>query len=142
MHDADNEVTPEQLRRASAECSGYEPSLSLLQYSADMAANQLDALIAERDQLRAKLDEATKVLADVSAAMLMGGDGAVGDYGWSIGKLNQARPAIRTFLASAPEPEADAGPVAETDAPTKVLHYNRENPPDEIVDGALAGGGE
>jgi hypothetical protein len=46
--------------------------------------------------------EALKAVAD---AMLQGGDGASGDYGWSITALNRARPLIRAAL-SLPTPEA------------------------------------
>lgn len=128
MHDADNEMTRETMEvaaiigalRAGGDMHGSAVFLQRhITSSIEAACRDKDAEIEswrqkwirstercrdmkhERDQLRAKLDEATKVLADVSTAMLMGGDGAVGDYGWSIGKLNQARPAIRAFLASA-----------------------------------------
>jgi hypothetical protein len=59
-----------------------------------------------RDQLKAlqrsnaEKDEALRV---VEAAMLRGGDGVVGDFGWNITKLNKARPLIRKALSHSSE---------------------------------------
>ena len=42
-----------------------------------------------------------EALEAVEAAMLRGGDGAVGDFGWNITKLNKARPLIRAAINAA-----------------------------------------
>lgn len=42
------------------------------------------------------IEQAREALAAVVDAMLYGGDGAVGDFGWNISKLTKARPLIRT----------------------------------------------
>jgi len=56
-----------------------------------------------------------QALEAVAAAMLNGGDGAVGDFGWNITKLNRARPLIRAALDSR---AGDAGEGLSDDAPT------------------------
>lgn len=40
-----------------------------------------------------------EALVAVQDAMLSGGDGVSGDFGWSITKLNKARPLIRAALS-------------------------------------------
>lgn len=182
MHDADNEVTQEDLaavdtigghmasyyefgqsdeyaaaqeaardfRLASIEAACREKEderVALwnkcrdLEGSLIVARAAADQLRVERDQLRAKLDEALRYLKDYAHHNLHCDHFKLenGPYGLRHMECSCGYSAPAAFLASAPEPEADAGPVAETDAPTKVLHYNRENPPDEIVYGALAG---
>lgn len=44
--------------------------------------------------------DALVALEAVSAAMMKGGDGQEGDYGWNITKLNKARPLIRAALSA------------------------------------------
>jgi hypothetical protein len=66
-------------------------------------ANDLRSLIDAYEALQrsnAAKDEALRV---VEAAMLRGGDGVVGDFGWNITKLNKARPLIRKALSHSSE---------------------------------------
>jgi hypothetical protein len=49
----------------------------------------------------------------VADAMLSGGDGQEGDFGWSITKLNRARPLIRSALASLQQPQPVEGDRAK-----------------------------
>ncbi len=58
------------------------------------------------DRLRRELEEARGLLASIQSAMLNGGDGQIGDYGWSITTLNLARPLIRAFLSRDRQSEA------------------------------------
>lgn len=64
----------------------YEHSLSAIAAAPDLAA--------ENATLR-------KALTLVEAAMLRGGDGQIGEFGWNITKLNRARALIRAALAPA-----------------------------------------
>jgi hypothetical protein len=48
----------------------------------------------------AKMLNFAEAIAAVEDAMLQGGDGVVGDFGWDITKLNRARPLIRALSIS------------------------------------------
>jgi len=77
------------------------------EWEGDVAGTIYNVLIAagvldendHRVATHAQLAEARGLLESVQSAMLNGGDGQIGDYGWSITKLNLARPLIRAFLA-------------------------------------------
>jgi hypothetical protein len=72
----------------------------------DACCNMAPHAYKLRDQFKtlqrsnAEKDEALRV---VEAAMLRGGDGVVGDFGWNITKLNKARPLIRKALSHSSE---------------------------------------
>lgn len=69
-------------------------------------------LAAVRD-MEAQLAEARGLLASIQSAMLNGGDGQIGDYGWSITTLNLARPLIRAFLSR--DRQSEAAPKGQND---------------------------
>lgn len=73
--------------------------------------------------------ETLRALQAVAVAMLNGGDGEQGDFGWDITKLNLARPLIRAALA-APDDITCAGAGGDDQPVAWRWRYVRESGPD------------
>ena len=58
----------------------------------------LAPVVSQAPNWLAYIKQMREALEVVEGAMLRGGDGAIGDFGWSITALNKARPLVRAAL--------------------------------------------